>query len=69
MDLVHSKLKCHDCSCPVFVVDDHPTNDSSVVCKQCGTVFGTFKRFKRDAVNDAMDSILRQTVQRLKKRF
>lgn len=67
IDLVRVEFQCEVCGGTVLRVDDHPTNDTVVSCKQCGHVWGDFSRLKLEAVERALPSVLAQARQKLKK--
>lgn len=68
MELVRISVQCEECSCTVLVVEDQPTDDSWVTCKDCGWIYGRFKNLKADTVQKAMAGIVFEVGERFKKR-
>lgn len=69
MDLVRVTFQCEECGCTVLAVENNPTNDSWVVCKDCGWIYGRFKHLKFEAAQKALPGILSKVSDRFKKRF
>ena len=67
VDLVRVSFECEECGCGVLAVENEPTNDSWVTCKDCGWIFGRFKHLKFEAAQKASPGILTEVRERLEK--
>ena len=69
MELIRIRFKCEECGCAVLTVEDDPSDDSWVTCKDCGWIYGRFKHLKVDTVHDALTTIFVKVGERFKKRL